>query len=159
MAERDFFFSQIWVNMLIFWYQNISLSVWRKGILLHYLVGKWVGAATKENSVEVPQKLKIELPYDPTIPLLGTYSDKTIIWKDMCPYVHCSIMVTQTVKNLPAMQETWVWSLGQEDALKKEMASHSSILAWRIPWAEDPGGLKSMGLQRVRHDWATNTFS
>ena len=56
------------------------------------------------------------------------------------------------VKNLPAMQETWVLSLGQEDPLEKEMATHSSILSWRIPWKEEPGRLQSMGSQRVRHD-------
>ena len=54
------------------------------------------------------------------------------------------------------MRKTWVWSLGQEDPLEKEMATHSSILAWRIPWTEKPGGLQSMGLQRVRHDWANS---
>ena len=53
------------------------------------------------------------------------------------------------VKNLPAMQETRVRSLGQEDSLEKEMATHSSILAWRIPWTEEPGGLQSIGSQRV----------
>ena len=63
----------------------------------------------------------------------------------------------QTVKNLPVVQETQVWSMGQEDPLEKGMAPHSSILAWRIPWTEEPGGLQSMGLQRVRHDWRTNT--
>ena len=56
------------------------------------------------------------------------------------------------VKNLPAMQGTWVQSLGQEDPLEKGMAAHSSILAWRIPWTEEPGGLQSMGLQRVGHN-------
>ena len=56
------------------------------------------------------------------------------------------------VKNLPAMQETLVQSLGQEDPLEKGMATHSSILAWRIPWTEEHSGLQSMGLQRVRHD-------
>ena len=56
------------------------------------------------------------------------------------------------VKNLPAMQETWVQSLGGEDLLEEGMAIHSSILAWEIPWTEDPGGLQSMGPQRVRHD-------
>jgi len=60
--------------------------------------------------------------------------------------------VAQTVKNLAAMQETWVRSLGREDPPEKEMATHSSILAWRIPWTEEPGGLQSMGLQRVGHD-------
>ena len=56
------------------------------------------------------------------------------------------------IKSLPAMQETLVPSLGQEDALEKGMATHSSIPAWRYPWAEEPGGLQSMGLQRVRHN-------
>ena len=56
------------------------------------------------------------------------------------------------VKNLPAVQETWVQSLGWEDPLEKEMATHSSILAWEIPWTEEPGGLQSMGSQKVRHD-------
>ena len=61
-------------------------------------------------------------------------------------------LVAQMVKCLPAMQETWVQSLGQEELLEKDMATHSSILAWRIPRTEEPGGLQSMGLQRVRHD-------
>ena len=56
------------------------------------------------------------------------------------------------VKNLPAMQETRVPSLGWEDPLEKGMATHSSLLAWRIPWAEEPGGLQSMGSQRIKHD-------
>ena len=57
------------------------------------------------------------------------------------------------------MQETLVWSLGQEDPLEKGMATHSSILVWRIPWEEEPGGLQSKESQRVGHDWATNTFT
>ena len=61
------------------------------------------------------------------------------------------------VKNLPAMQETQLRSLGQEDFLEKKMATQSSILAWRIPWTVEPGGLQSTGSQTVRHDWATNT--
>ena len=61
-------------------------------------------------------------------------------------------MVAQMVNNLPAMQKTWVRSLSWEDSLEKEMATHSSILAWEIPWTEEPGGLQSMGSQRVRHD-------
>ena len=56
------------------------------------------------------------------------------------------------VKHLPAMRETQVRSLGQEDPLEKEMATHPSILAWKIPWMEEPGGLQSMGTQRVGHD-------
>ena len=63
-----------------------------------------------------------------------------------------SSLVAQMVKNLPALQETWVQSLGQEHALEKKMATHSNILAWRIPWTEEPGGLQSIGSQRVRHN-------
>ena len=66
-------------------------------------------------------------------------------------------LIAQLVKNLPAVQETWVRSLGWEDPLEKEMATHSSILAWKISWTEGPGRLQSMGSQRVGHDWATNT--
>ena len=61
-------------------------------------------------------------------------------------------LVAQTVKRLPTMWETWVQSLGQEDLLEKEMATHSSILAWKIPWMEEPGRLPFMGLQRIEHD-------
>ena len=66
-------------------------------------------------------------------------------------------MVDQTVKNPHAMQETQVQSLGREDAPKKDMVTHSSILAWEIPWTEEPGGLQSMWLQRVGQDWVTST--
>ena len=65
-----------------------------------------------------------------------------------------TIQLAQRLKRLPPMRETWVQSLGQEDPLEKEMVTHSSILAWRIPWTEKPGRLQSMGLQRVGHDWA-----
>ena len=60
--------------------------------------------------------------------------------------------MAQTVKCLPTMRETWVHSLGQEDPLEKEMATHSSTLAWKILWTEDPGRLQFLGLQRVGHD-------
>ena len=70
-----------------------------------------------------------------------------------------ALLVTQTVKSLPAIQKNWVQALGQEDTVEKETATHSSILAWRIPWTEEPGGLHSTGLQRVKHAWATNTKS
>ena len=62
------------------------------------------------------------------------------------------------VKNLPAMQETWVRSLGWEDPLEKGMATHSRILAWRIPWREESGRPQFMGSQRIRHDLETNTY-
>ena len=81
-------------------------------------------------------------------------------WFNSVPFYICIyILVAQMVKNLPVMQETAVLSLGLEDPLEKEMATHSNILAWRIPWTEEPRGLQSTGSQRVRHNWVTNTFT
>ena len=71
---------------------------------------------------------------------------------DCLSLCHLASLVAQTVTNLPAMQETQVRSLGQGEPMEKEMATHSSILAWRILWTEKPGWLQSMGLQRVGHD-------
>ena len=67
-------------------------------------------------------------------------------------YIYIASLVAQRVKNLPAMWETWVQSLGWEDPLEEGVATHSSILAWRIPWTEEPGGLQSMGSHRVGRD-------
>ena len=67
-------------------------------------------------------------------------------------YHRVASLVAQSVKNLPTMRETWARPLGWEDPLEKEMATHSSILAWRIPWMKKLGGLQSTGLQRVGHD-------
>ena len=83
--------------------------------------------------------VKDKLPFIVTNPLSGGFPSGSV------------------VKNPPARQELeemWVWSLGWEYSLEKEMATHSSILAWTIPWIEEPGGLQSMGLQRVRHIWS-----
>ena len=71
--------------------------------------------------------------------------------------LHSRLPCSSKVKNLPAMQETWVQSMEWEDPLEKGMAIHSSILAWRIPWTEEPGGLQLVGSKRVRYDWATNS--
>ena len=67
-----------------------------------------------------------------------------------------AFLVAQMVKHLPAMWATQIWSLGQEDPLEEKVATHPGIHAWKIPWAKEPGGLQSMGSQRVRHDWATS---
>ena len=79
-----------------------------------------------------------------------TNKKKWQLWSDRAS------LVAQMVKNLSEMQETWIWSLDQEDPLEKGMAAHSSILAWKIPWTEDPDGLQSMGSQRVGHNLETN---
>ena len=86
------------------------------------------------------------------------YIRSSFLWlKELTCTLNISL-VAQMVKNLPAMQETEVWSLGWEDPLEKGVAIHSSILAWRIPWTEEPGGLQSMGSQRVTQDWAMFTY-
>ena len=84
------------------------------------------------------------------------------VWLDLWPQVGpvnynlvLAKSVAQTVKCLPAVRETWVLFLGQENPLEKEMAIHSSTLAWKIPWTEEPDRLQSMGSQRVGHDWVT----
>ena len=82
--------------------------------------------------------------------------NKSLLTTHMC---HMGFSGGSGVKNLPTKQEMQVMSLGWEDPLKKEMATHSSILAWRIPWTEEPGRLQSMGLQTVGHDWATSIKS
>ena len=88
-------------------------------------------------------------PYSHT-PLVVWHIGTASFWKTVL-YGDTSL-VAQRVKLLPVMQETPVQSLGQEDPLEKEMATHSRILAWRIPWTEEPGGLQSIGSQRVGHD-------
>ena len=69
------------------------------------------------------------------------------------------IIIGSVVKILPAMQKTQVQSLGQEDSLEEDIATHSSILAWRIPWTEEPGGLQSIGSHKVRHDWSNWAYT
>ena len=86
---------------------------------------------------------------------IGTPCRSQYYWDLSLHYMRASL-VAQTVKSLPAVQKTRVQSLGQEEPLEKEMATHSSTLAWKISWTEDPGRLQSMVLQRVRHDWATS---
>ena len=92
-----------------------------------------------------------------------TQKYKPIFTSGLLPFIRerrqVASLVAQTLKNLPAVQEMQVWSLGLETPLEKGMAIHSSILAWRIPWTEEPGRLQSMWLQRVGHNWATNTFT
>ena len=81
-----------------------------------------------------------------------------VLLQAIYPKGELASLVAQMVKNLPAMQETQVRSLGWEDPLEKGMATHFNILAWRILWTEESGGLQSLGSQRVRHDWETNAF-
>ena len=114
-------------------------------------------------SLYIPQRFKTVniLPFilpSARLPLVPGSSNVKILGLITCLSFRFSrdSLVAQMVKSLPVMWETRVWSLGLEDPLEKEMATHSSILAWKIPWMEEPGRLQSMGSQRIRHDWATS---
>ena len=86
---------------------------------------------------------------------IGTPCRSQYYWDLSLHYMRASL-VAQTIKSLPTMQETRVQSLGWEDLLEKELTTHSSILAWKIPWMEELGRLQYIGSQRVRHDWVTS---
>ena len=88
----------------------------------------------------------------------GVTKSRTHIYWVPIGHAYGTSLVAQTVKHLLTMRETWVQFLGQEDLLEKEMATHSSTLAWKIPWTEESGRLQSMGSQRFRHNWATSLF-
>ena len=94
---------------------------------------------------------------DPWNKLLELYVQQSQILNSDSLTFREGFLMAQMVKNPPAMQETRVQSLGQEDSLEEENETHSSILAWRIPWTEEPGGLQSLELQRVDQDWMTHT--
>ena len=94
----------------------------------------------------------LKLPVKHFIKIINHKITNRRIWAGL----HKTSLVGQTVKRLSTMRETRVQSLGQEDPLGKEMAIHSSTIAWNIPWTEEPGRLQSMGSQRVGHDWATS---
>ena len=83
---------------------------------------------------------------------VSTFGQNSLVVSTMLPWPQWASLVTHKVKNLLAVQETEVRSIGREDPLEKGMATHSSVLAWRIPWTEEPGELQAMGSQRVRHD-------
>ena len=115
---------------------------------------------------ELSGKPSIEMLYSRT--LLFIYSvywvDQNVhsgfsVWSYEKPEPTRVSLLAQMVENLPTMQKTRVWSLGQEGPLEKGLVTHSSILAWRIPPTEEPGGLLFTGLQRVRHDWGSNTYT
>ena len=92
-------------------------------------------------------------------PQITTDSHSTLVFWDGCRSgVMLGFPGGSEMKNLPAVQETWVQSLGQEDPLEEKMTVDSSILAWKIPWTEEPGGLQFMGLERTGHSWVTNAL-
>ena len=111
-----------------------------------------------KGTLQIPFKLRILKWEDYPGLSRGAQSDHRGPYKSEAAGSDASL-VAHRVKHLPATRETQAWSLGWEDPLEKKMATHSSILAWRTPWTEEPGGLESMGSQRVGQDWATNIFT
>ena len=100
----------------------------------------------------------VAFPFSSNLPNPGIEPRSLPLWADYLPAEPQENLRAQIVKRLPAMWKTWVRSLGLEDSLEKEMASHSSTLAWKIQLMEEPGRLQSMGSQRVVHNWATSLF-
>ena len=126
----------------------------------------WVGhrQSTHLSSRRCTQSKRTAILNDPTIQwrmqaLLPTHRWDPRKQRKRVSFLLLLFFTAQMVKNLPVMQETQVLFLGQEDPLEKGMATQSSILAWRILWTEEPGGLQSIMLQRVRHNWVANTFT
>ena len=123
---------------------------------------KWMTDQVKENRKSSGKGMQEELPEDLWCPCFREVEEavdqKPMGLREVRLVVFSSVgasLVTHMVKNLPAVWETWVWSMCWADPLEEDMRLHSSILAWRIPWTEELGGLQSMGLQRVRYDWMT----
>ena len=136
--------SRAWLSDFTFTFHFHALE---KEMATHSSILAWRNPGTEEPS---------------GLPSMGSQSRTWLKWLSSSSsslQINCTeaSLIAQSVKNMPAMQETWVRSLGQEDPLEKEMATGSSILAWKIPWTVEPGGLQSTGSQRVGHDWATNT--
>ena len=100
----------------------------------------------------------VAFPFSSNLPNPGIKPRSLPLWADYLPAEPQGNLRAQIVKRLPALWKTWVRSLGLENSLEKEMASHSSTLAWKIQLMEEPGRLQSMGSQRVGHNWATSLF-
>ena len=130
-------------------YWNPHENQWH-GIIVH--LGEMHSAVSQGIGSNSPVVIPTIFRFSATEALLSHRS----YWVLQPPSIHWASLVAQTVKRLPTMRETQVRSLGWEDPLEKGMATHSSTLAWRIPWTEEPGRLQSMGWQRVGHDWATS---
>ena len=108
----------------------------------------------------LPCQILVDLTYVEWEGYFSVLASVLVIYTSIfMPLPYCLSSLALLVKILSAMQEFWVQSLGWEDPLEKEMAVHSSIPAWRIPWTKGPGVLQSTGSQRVRHDWVTKTYS
>ena len=149
-----------------FWFSRSRVGSWILHIqqtLKYCAVGLWTVLWTAKFRTSCVEFLCVKhcsfiywVLWKPSTKFLHPYASSAF-WAQSAylPIIRTSLLA-QTVKRLPTMWETSVQSLGREDPLEKEMVTHSSILAWEIPWMEEPGGLQFMGSQRVGHDWATS---
>ena len=150
----------------------VALALWRRLCLVPSFVSSSENLSRLPTGTEDLEWHSASCPSgrEKTAPLVGKplspyVRDLDLIWwwckgkisLECTTPIYCASLVAQMVKNLPAVQETWIGSLGREDPLGKGMATHSRILVWRIPWTEGPDGLQSMGSQRTRHNLAANT--
>ena len=141
-----------------------DISILQKRSIISCFLGLWHCLAPTHPKIDClnfrfqnPSVLSINSFYGNRCMLSSTLGNKWIWHLTHCTDISWTSLVDQMVKNLPAIQETQVWFLGHKDPLEKGMATNSRILAWRLPWMEEPSRLQSMGSQRVGHDWVTNT--
>ena len=145
--------AQLVKNLPAMWKTWVQTLVWEdpleKGRATHSSILTWRTPWTVRSVYYTP----LYSPWD-------SEESDSIEWFSLSLFIRIfrASLVAQTVKNLPATKETWIQSLDWEDPLEKETAVHSNILAWRIPWTEEPGGLQSMRSRRVGHHWATFTY-
>ena len=141
------------------WVQSLGWEdPWRKGILQYSGLENSMDCIVHEvaKSWTRLSDFLFYFPYHKINPFNMCSSVTFSIFTRLC---NQGFSVAQMVKNLPTMWETWVWYLGWEDPLEEGMVTHASILAWRIPWTKEPDKLQSLGSQRVRHDWVTDTHT
>ena len=158
-------------RMLVFWWAERMLLMLCIVVIEQESVNYGLQAASSRDHMWPPPKQKLYYlalyrKFANSCHMLWTWCETQsmciMMWNfKMVSTFYCQLvasLIAQSVRNLPAMQETWVRFLGQEDPLEKEMATHSSTLTWKILWMEEPGRLQSKESQRVRHDRATSLY-
>ena len=126
-------------------HSSVAMEMWFQG------AGTSIRWEIRETDSDSDMLLEEETGFNPK----GNWNYQKAL--NTCSFILRDFPIAQVVKNLPATQKIRVWPLGWEDPLEKEMATHCSILAWRMPWTGEPGRLQSVGSQRVGHDWETGT--
>ena len=132
--------TQVWASSRSWWWTGKPGALQSTGLQIQTWLSNWTELRSRRKNVTSISSISLI---------------HSVSWLLLNIYHMPSSLVAQIVKRLPTMRETQILSLGWEDPLEKEMATHSSTLAWKIPWTEESGRLESMGSQRVGHDWTT----